>query len=301
MLKDGCPQAIKNCSGYFSKLIDPQVRNTLLTDIACFLSLDEEVDEPADIIGRRMTAIAEGPYKALQIYFSNTTGIPREAQVLNYYTINKLTFSTFTRHRGNSFILVRRPSLSSVPAQIETILQVSSGDIYFVVRFFHKTMSEDPFEKYPDLQSSLWSQDLGQLVIIKPQDIESHFAGLFFTWYGAGCLAVVSLSRVSLQFFHILNQHLLYFTGILIIIFSTFFLATLYLPFIFFYKLFILLIVLSNLHGLSFAFIIASAQLCIAYVLSLIIFLRHQCYAPSMLIYRISHPLTHYATTYSYY
>jgi hypothetical protein len=51
MLRDGCPQAIRNCSGHFSKLIDPQVRNTLLTDIARFLSLDEEVDEPVDITG----------------------------------------------------------------------------------------------------------------------------------------------------------------------------------------------------------------------------------------------------------
>ena len=58
-------------------------------------------------------------------------------------------------------------------------------------------MSEDPFDKYPVLQSSLWSQDLGQLVVIKPQDVESHFAGLSFTWDDAGCLAVVSLSWVT--------------------------------------------------------------------------------------------------------
>src|SRR5271155_2251693 len=41
MLKEGCPSAIKNCSSDFSRLIDPQVRNTLLTDIAHFLSLEE--------------------------------------------------------------------------------------------------------------------------------------------------------------------------------------------------------------------------------------------------------------------
>ncbi|KAF8801630.1 hypothetical protein BYT27DRAFT_7173847 [Phlegmacium glaucopus] len=194
MLKDGCPPAIKNCSGHFSKLIDPQVRNTLRTDIARFLSLEDEADAPADITGR-MTVIAEGPYKALQTYFNSTKGTPREAKILNSYTLNGLTFSTFTRHRGNSFILVRRPSLPSLPARIESILQVPTGETYFVVRFYLKTMSEDPFEKYPLLQSSLWSQDLGQLVIVKPQDVESHFAGLSFVWLGAECLAVVSLSR----------------------------------------------------------------------------------------------------------
>jgi len=197
MLRDGCPQAIKNCSGHFSKLINPQVCNTLLTDIARFLSLDEEVDEPVNITGRRMAVIVEGSYKVLQIYFNFALETPREAKVLTCYTVNWLIFTTFTRHWGNSFVLVRRPSLSSVPARIDSILQVSSGEIYFVVQFFLKTMSEDPFDKYPVLQSSLWSQDLGQLVVIKPQDVESHFTGLSFTWDDAGCLAVVSLSRVT--------------------------------------------------------------------------------------------------------
>lgn len=199
MLKEGCPQAIKNCSGHFSKLIDPQVRNTLLTDIARFLSLEEEADEPASVTGR-MTAIAEGPYNALQTYFNCAKRTPREAKILTCYTINCLTFSTSTRHRGNSLILVRRPSLPSLPARIESILQISTGETYFAVRFFLKTMSEDPFQKYPLLQSSLWSQDVGQLVIIKPQDVESHFAGLLFSWRGADCLAVISLSRVIIPF-----------------------------------------------------------------------------------------------------
>ncbi|KIM42233.1 hypothetical protein M413DRAFT_27028, partial [Hebeloma cylindrosporum] len=83
MLKDGCPQAIKNWSSHFAKLIDPQVRNTLLTDIARFLS----VDEPADATGRRMAPIAEGPYKALQTYFNYVIGTPRQAKVLNSYIV----------------------------------------------------------------------------------------------------------------------------------------------------------------------------------------------------------------------
>jgi hypothetical protein len=200
MLKEGCPIAIKNCSGFFSKLIDPQVRNTLLTDIARFLSLEEEADEPAEISGQ-ITAIAEGPYKALQTYFQGVNGIPREARTMQCYTLNHLTFSTFTRHRGNSCVLVRRPSLPSIPAQIDSILQTPTKETYFVVRFFLKTMLDDPFEQYPVLQASLWSQNLGQLVIVKPQDIESHFACLSFEWQGAKCQAVMSLSRVLFPIF----------------------------------------------------------------------------------------------------
>jgi hypothetical protein len=200
MLKEGCPPAIKNCSGFFSKLIDPHVRSTLLSDIARFLSLEEEADEPAEI-GGRITAIAEGPYKALQTHFHGAKGIPREARTLHWYILNHLTFSTFTRHRGNSFVLVRRPSLPSIPAQIDSILQTPSSEIYFVVRFFLKTMLDDPFQQYPILQASLWSQNLGQLVIVKPQDVESHFACLFFEWQGAKCQAVISLSRVLFPHF----------------------------------------------------------------------------------------------------
>jgi hypothetical protein len=200
MLKEGCPSAITNCSGIFSKLIDPQVRNTLLSDIAHFLSMEEEAEEPADVSGR-FTAIAEGPYKALQTYFQGAKGIPREAKTLHCYTLNHLTFSTFTRHRGNSFVLVRRPSLPSLPAQIDTILQTPTKETYFVIRFFLKTILDDPFQRHAILQMSLWSQNLGHPVIVKPQDVESHFACLSFVWRATKCQAVISLSRVFISIF----------------------------------------------------------------------------------------------------
>ena len=196
MLKEGCPPAIKNCSGHFSKFVDPQVRNTLLTDIAHFLALEEEGNEHLDVKGK-MTAIPAELHKALKTHFQgSSSSMPHEAKVLSSYMMNGLTFSTFTRHRGNSFILVRRPSIPSIPARIESMLQTPSNDIFFVARYFLNPMSDDPFEKYPVLQSLLWSQDLGQLVIVKPQDVESHFACLAFEWHGADSLAVVSLSRV---------------------------------------------------------------------------------------------------------
>ena len=200
MLKEGCPTAIKNCSGFFSKLIDPQVRNTLLLDIAQFLSLEDEADEPAEIIGQ-ITTIAEGPYKALQTYFQGAKRTPHEARTLHYHTLNHLMFSTFIQHRGNSFVLVHRLSLPSVPAQIDSILQIPGKGTYFVVQFFLKTMLDDPFQQHPVLQASLWSQNIGQLVIVKPQDIESHFVCLSFEWQGAKCQAVMSLSQVLFPIF----------------------------------------------------------------------------------------------------
>ena len=46
---------------------------------------------------------------------------------------------------------------------------------------------------------SFRSQNLGQLVIVNPQDIESHFACLSFEWQGAKCQAVMSLSQVFVK------------------------------------------------------------------------------------------------------
>jgi hypothetical protein len=210
MLKEGCPPAIKNCSGHFSKFVDPQVRNTFLTDIAHFLALEEEANEPLPVdVKGKMTAIPAGLHKALKTHFQGSRIMPREAKVLSSYMLKGLTFSTFTRHKGNSFILVRRPSLPSIPARIESMLQTPSNDIFFVIRYFLKRMSDDPFKEYPVLQSSLWSQDLGQLVIVKPQDVESHFACLVFKRNGIDSLAVVSLSRVFLHFSFVqINAHL---------------------------------------------------------------------------------------------
>ena len=102
---------------------------------------------------------------------------------------------------SNSFVLVRRPSLPSVPAQIDSILQIPGKETYFVVLFFLKTMLNNPFQQHPVLQVSLWSQNLGQLVIVKPQDIESHFTCLSFKWQGAKCQAVMSLSWVLFSIF----------------------------------------------------------------------------------------------------
>ena len=97
--------------------------------------------------------------------------------------------------------MVRRLSLPSIPAHLNSILQMPTKETYFVLRFFLKTMLDDPFRQHPVLQTSLWSQNLGRLVIVKPQDVESHFACLSFEWQGAKCQAVISLSRVLFHYF----------------------------------------------------------------------------------------------------
>ncbi|PPQ87388.1 hypothetical protein CVT25_008292 [Psilocybe cyanescens] len=190
--QNGCPSAIKNCQSYFAKLVNPQIHNTLLTDISRF-SVDLKDNTPFD--PKDMTSIPEDTYKALRTHFQSTVP-PRAAKFHTFYTMNGLTFSVFTQHQGNGSILVHHPLCPSVPAQIESVIQTSSTEILFVVKYFLKTMARDPFKKYPALQASLWSQNLGQLAIVKPQDVETHFACLQLIWDDSWCIVVVSLSRV---------------------------------------------------------------------------------------------------------
>jgi hypothetical protein len=198
MLKDGCPQAIQNCSNFLAKLTDPKVRNTLLTDMSCILFHDEEGDDEEDDghFGRQVT-IPEGPYRALQTYFGGKEA-PKSAKIVSLHRLNGLTFSTYTRHKGNSFILIRQSSLHSIPARIENIIQISKNEILYVVRYFLQSASGDVFAKYPDLKITTWSKNCGQLVVVHSRDIESHFACLAID---SDHIAVVSLSRVSLLIF----------------------------------------------------------------------------------------------------
>ena len=201
MLKDRCPQAIQNCSKFLAKLVDPKVRNTLLTDMSRILFYDEEgdsSDEEDDCPLGRQVAIPEGPYRALQTYFGGKEEAPKTAKIVSLHTVNGLTFSTYTRHKGNSFILIRQSSLQSIPAHIETMIQISKNEILYVVRYFLRSESTDVFAKYPALNITTWSKNCGQLVVVHSGDIESHFAYLAMD---SDYIAVVSLSRVSLLIF----------------------------------------------------------------------------------------------------
>src|SRR5271155_540157 len=48
MSKSECPEALKNCHPVFLKLVNPQVRDTLTTDINALTSLFDDVEELDD-------------------------------------------------------------------------------------------------------------------------------------------------------------------------------------------------------------------------------------------------------------
>jgi len=196
LTKSECPEAIKNCQAFFQKLVDPQVRNTLLTDISAFTSHLEPEFTPTPTAS--FPPIRGTTFRALEKYLNdiNESPIPRTAKSLSYYTVHGRTFSIATRHKGNGSVLVRHES-SMLPAQVEDIIRTPDDQIFIGVRFFCATAANDPFKTYPALRISLWDSKLGQLVIIRPEDICGHFASVPLLWEKCHCNVVVSLSRVD--------------------------------------------------------------------------------------------------------
>jgi hypothetical protein len=194
LTKSECPDAIRNCQAFFQKLVDPEVRNTLLTDISAFISHLEPKFMPTPAT---FSPIRGTTFRALEKYLSdiNKSPIPRTAKTLNYYTSHGRTFSIASRHKGNGSVLVRNKS-SMLPAQIEDIVRTANDQIFIAVRYLCATAVNDPFRAYPDLQISLWDSKLGQLVIVRPEDICGHFASLPLFWENCHCNIIVSLSRV---------------------------------------------------------------------------------------------------------
>jgi hypothetical protein len=188
LTKSECPEAIKNCQAFFQKLVDPEVRNTLLTDMSVFTTHLEPEFMP--------TPPVSPPSSSIRGSDINNSSIHGIAKNLSYYTVHGRAFSIATRHKGNGSVLVRHQS-SILPAQIEEIIGTPDDQTFVAVRYFRPTVVNDPFKAYPALRISLWDSKLGQRIVIRAEDICGHFASIPLFWEKSYCTVVVSLSRVD--------------------------------------------------------------------------------------------------------
>jgi len=200
----GTPQAIRNCEPIFRKLVDPQVRNTLVTDILGLaldrMLIDEDELEPATL---RAATVLPPP---LQDCIRNTFGHCIPATLLPRIRIGGLSYSPFSKHLGNASILLRSGSAGVFqPARIDFIVQVvheaQVGTLVAVRKYLKATGIDDPFSPYPFLRAQLWSRNLGALELHELGSIECHFAHLPFLWQNQDLMAIISLSRVSGPFY----------------------------------------------------------------------------------------------------
>ena len=136
LLKGLCPEAIVNCRHHFTKFLSPDIRNGTLIDINLFMSNPE--NDPPDTESYTATKItlSETTFKALRLRFLDT--LPTIRRIKTFHTFEGRTFTTRSRHEGNSSVLVKSNLDGSLkPAQIQEILEVSSKEILYVIRHPH--------------------------------------------------------------------------------------------------------------------------------------------------------------------
>ena len=157
ILKTRTPEVIQNCKPIFRKLIDPQVRSTLLTDIVGFLGEALDISDDEDLPPVALKSVSYLPDSLRDCILNHLGYLPTSASTLSLLTVTGITYSVASKHRGNSCVLL--DSLSKtvfLPAQIEHIVQfVSNNDIsgvdtmVAVRRFKHLNNQSDPFSNYP--------------------------------------------------------------------------------------------------------------------------------------------------------
>lgn len=219
--RTGTPEVIQNCESMFRRFVDPQIRNTLLTDIMS-LSGTKDLDgtDDQDSSPVQMRSISYLPDSLKECIRKHCGSLPTNASILSQLTVAGITYSIFSKHSGNSCILLGSAS-QAMPAQIEHIVQfVSKDDIssvktFVAVRRFkrHDTLS-DPFSVYPLLQTQIWSLELGALELHPINAIQCHFARSTMLWEGEKVMIMVSLFRVS-SYSILLQSSIKFFKGIL--------------------------------------------------------------------------------------
>jgi hypothetical protein len=204
-----------NCETMFRKLVDPQVRDTLITDIL-HLS-DSNTEEYEDHLRMEESRVSEelregklsGPIPApLKACIKATYGNHQKAVLLSHLTINVITYSTSSQHLGNSSILLKSGVVGKLlPAQIDYLTQIVFEDegnqpqhmVTFIAACKYKAASilYDLFKLYPDVQAQIWRNKLGPLGLYPINSIDCHFAHLPLSIDNQEMIAIISLSRVS--------------------------------------------------------------------------------------------------------
>ena len=195
----------------FEKLLKPQVRDTLVTDMLASLPLhdgddgdyrddgDADADTGAWVWDEHGTSpIPQHIFDALQRTLDFPP--PHRARFLSHLTIQGLTYTISSKHSGNSQILINADSADAVPCHITNILQfpvLNTVQTYIAVqRYAPSPIKNDPFLHFPMLHARTWGTELGPLEIYTLDAVHSHFARGGLKWDGKDVNVVLSLSRV---------------------------------------------------------------------------------------------------------
>jgi len=195
-----CPPAVLNCQSIFRRLTDPRARNTLTSDMMDFTA----IERPEVAIWNPM-AMSKVPSKLQTILRQhNSNARVDRAQFLTHIIVHGLRYTTSTKSFGNSCVLLELPSSDAkVPAVIDSIMKIQTSadmvEILLAVRRYKALRNPcDGSSRFQEIGLSIWSSELGDLEIVKPGNINSHYASLSFKKVKLGAvIAVISLARVS--------------------------------------------------------------------------------------------------------
>jgi hypothetical protein len=211
VFKSQCPEVVQNCQPMFQKLVNPQLRGSLQTDMQVLSSLaegddvdgdhdDDDDDDDGAVNWNERTAkpIPGELHTTLTRFCFKPT---RTAQFLHCITINGLVYTPTSKHEGNSCILLKSQDQNQVPARIQSIFQMpflESVQTLIAIRCHQPSrLHYDPFSRSPILCARLWGVQLGELEIIQPDQVFCHFACLPLKGEFEGHIVAASLSRVS--------------------------------------------------------------------------------------------------------
>jgi hypothetical protein len=185
----------------FEKFSNPQIRDTLVTDmLSAVSSLNESSDEATVWNENVARSMPSELYHALCV--SVGFNPPHKAHLLSHLTKHGVTYTIWSQHAGNSCVLVgSEGGTVAAPARIEHIVQLPAPEeistFIGIRRYKSITLSEDPFLSFPVLQTRIWSAQLGNLEIIPVNHICAHFAQLSVKWEDREVIIVSSMSHVS--------------------------------------------------------------------------------------------------------
>lgn len=199
--KTGCPEVIQHSEFIFSKLVEPQIRDTLTTNIRTLSVLlngednDEITDGPVERVSQTLPADLRSAFTLAGMDTAS------RSHLLPNFLINGLSYSISSKHAGNSCVMFApADGQQLVPARIIYIVQImDSGTLstYLAVRR-HKPVDgiSDPYLRFPVLRTQLWDSQLNDgMEILIPTQISSHFACLPIEVGQRKLIVALSLSR----------------------------------------------------------------------------------------------------------
>ena len=126
------------------------------------------------------------------------------AQFLTHIIIHGIRYTTSTKSFGNSCVLLGVPSSDvKIPAVIDSIMKIQTSadtvEIFLAVRRYNALRNPcNGSSRFQEVGLSIWSSELGDLEIVKPESINCHYASLSFKTAELGAvIAVISLARVA--------------------------------------------------------------------------------------------------------